>query len=204
MTDDEWDGDRDMSALPDWFYPGPRDGWTVDDLETLPPSAPRRLELLDGALIVMSPQRTFHSWVMRQLANSLVGQVPENHTVDTEMVVRLGKRNGPEPDVIVASVPRDRDRTYYMAAEVLLAVEIVSHESEIRDRDVKPRRYAAAGIPYFWRIEEDEKQPGLPVIHPYRLDPGADEYTLVQPPEKVRLRTGVPFPVDIDVPALWA
>lgn len=31
-------------SLPDWFYPPPG-GWTADDLDHLPPSAPR-LELI--------------------------------------------------------------------------------------------------------------------------------------------------------------
>lgn len=149
MSAMELEVERDADALPEWLYPTPEGGWTVDDLEKLPPSAPRRLEVLDGALIIRAPQRSFHSIVMRRLANALESQLPAAHLVDTEMIVRLAKHNGPEPDVLVASVPVDRDRTFYVAADVLLVVEIVSEESKIRDREVKPRRYAEAGIPYF-------------------------------------------------------
>ena len=35
----------------------------------------------------------------------------------------------------------------------MLAVEVVSPDSEARDRDTKPRKYAAAGIAHFWRVE---------------------------------------------------
>lgn len=40
--------------LPDWFMPPPG-GWTADDLDRLPPEAPQHIELIDGALIVVSP-----------------------------------------------------------------------------------------------------------------------------------------------------
>lgn len=143
--------EQQVELLPTWFHPGPEGGWTVEDLENLHPWAPRRIELLDGALIVLSPQRSFHSVVMRRLANALEPQIPDGHHVDTEMVVRLSKRNGPEPDVLVAAVPVSPSRTYYDVADIRLVVEIVSEESVLRDRDVKPRRCADAGIPYFWR-----------------------------------------------------
>ncbi|MFJ3711057.1 MULTISPECIES: hypothetical protein [unclassified Streptomyces] len=52
--------------LPDWFPPPPG-GWTVDDPDRIPPSAPR-FELIDGALVTRSPQTGFHSQVVRRLA----------------------------------------------------------------------------------------------------------------------------------------
>jgi len=50
-----------MTSLPEWLYPGPDGGWTADDLDALPPDAPRRIELIDGALVLMSPQSPM-SW----------------------------------------------------------------------------------------------------------------------------------------------
>ncbi|WP_421915005.1 hypothetical protein [Nonomuraea polychroma] len=44
------------TTLPTWFYPGPPGGWTADMLDHLPPEAPRHIELIDGSLIVRSPQ----------------------------------------------------------------------------------------------------------------------------------------------------
>ena len=58
-------------------------------------------------------------------------------------------------------------QTFCLAEDVLLAVEVVPEESEERDRDAKPRKYAAAGIPHFWRVESCE---GRPVVHVYELD----------------------------------
>ncbi|MET7932536.1 Uma2 family endonuclease [Streptomyces sp. NPDC005322] len=61
-------------------------------------------------------------------------------------------------------------QTRYEAADVPLAVEVVSPDSEDRDRDTKPRKYAAAGIPHFWLVgmagERDH-----PAVHTYEPDP---------------------------------
>jgi hypothetical protein len=44
-----------VTSLPEWLYPGPDGGWTADDLDALPPDAPRRIELIDGALVLLLP-----------------------------------------------------------------------------------------------------------------------------------------------------
>ncbi len=47
-----------MSSLPAWMYPPNGTHWTADDMDRLPPEAPRHVELIDDALIFrMSPQR---------------------------------------------------------------------------------------------------------------------------------------------------
>jgi hypothetical protein len=38
-----------------------------------------------------------------------------------------------------------------------------------RDRDTKPRKYAAAGIPYFWLVEMAEGNQ-RPVVRVYAID----------------------------------
>ncbi|WP_338044458.1 Uma2 family endonuclease [Nocardiopsis potens] len=118
-----------MSAdpLPDWFFPPP-EGWTADDLDRLPPSAPSHIELIDGALIVTAPQRSFHARTLLRLGAALDLQAPEGVGVEPEMTVRLGERQRPEPDLVVF---RDTDggngdRTYHLPEDVLLVVEVVS------------------------------------------------------------------------------
>lgn len=74
----------------------------------------------------------------------------------------------------------------------------MSDESEERDRETKPLKYAKAGIPHFWRIEEENE---LPVVHVFELEPttGAHVATAI---ERVRLDLPVPFAIDIDVASL--
>ncbi|MFW5420807.1 Uma2 family endonuclease [Nocardiopsis sp. CNT-189] len=190
-----------MSAdpLPDWFFPPP-EGWTADDLDRLPPSAPSHIELIDGALIVTAPQRSFHARTLLRLGAALDLQAPEGVGVEPEMTVRLGERQRPEPDLVVF---RDTDggngdRTYYLPEDVLLVVEVVSPESEERDRKTKPVKYAEAGIPHFWLVEEEE---GAAAVHVYELDRVNGVYTRTAV-ARGRLELSVPFPVTVDLSRL--
>ncbi|MDO3648879.1 hypothetical protein [Nocardia mangyaensis] len=74
------------TAIPQWMYP-PRDsGWEADDLDLLPPDAPRHTELLDGALIFnRSPQRSWRDRVIRRLTAALESVVPAERTVEAQL-----------------------------------------------------------------------------------------------------------------------
>ncbi|MFG2923652.1 Uma2 family endonuclease [Streptomyces sp. NPDC048305] len=180
-----------------WPVP-PQDGYTVDDLFTLP-DLPPHTELLDGSLIFVSPQRIFHSLMIDLLTHGLRSGAPRELKVVREMTVALDRRNGPEPDVSVirAESVTSREQTRFEAGDVLLAVEVVSPDSEARDRDTKPQKYAAAGIPNFWLVEMagSDKHP---VVRVYELDPVNKSYALTGIHHD-RLKTGVPFPVDVDI-----
>ncbi|MGW9496659.1 Uma2 family endonuclease [Streptomyces prasinus] len=158
-----------------WPVP-PVDGYTVDDLFTLP-DLPPHTELIDGSLVFVSPQRRFHFLVIDLLVNGLRGSLGPEFSVEREMTVILDKRNGPEPDVSVvrADAVTGWDQTSFHARDVLLAVEVVSPESEARDRMTKPHKYAIAGIPNYWRVEQDGTT-GRPLVHVYELDPVTMSY----------------------------
>ncbi|QVQ52663.1 Uma2 family endonuclease [Spiractinospora alimapuensis] len=187
------------ASLPNWLA-APPGGWTADDLDHLPGAAPRHVELLDGVLVVRWVQRSFHARVMMRLGAALDAAAPPGVRVEPEMTIKLGHRQRPEPDVVVFHEPvRDASRTYLLPEDVLLVVEIVSPESEERDRETKPLKYAKAGIRHFWRVEEENARP---VVHVYELDDTTGQYVATGI-ERGRLRLSVPFAVDIDVRALY-
>lgn len=179
-----------------WPVP-PREGYTVEDLLTLP-DLPPHTELIDGSLVFVSPQRYFHSLAIDLLVQGLRSTAPPELRVVREMTVVVDKRNGPEPDVSVvrAAAARSREQTYFQVRDVLLAVEVVSPDSEARDTDTKPHKYAGAGIPYFWRVEmaADER----PVVHVFELDKEARVY-VPGGTFRDRLKVSVPFGIDIDL-----
>lgn len=182
----------------EWARP-PEGGWTADDLDRLP-NLPAHTELIDGTLVVVSPQTKFHSRAMRLLENALLAQVPDDLDVIREMTIKLNRKNRPEPDVLVCRADADTgpNQTWFRPEDVVLAVEVVSEDSEDRDCEVKPRKYAAAGIQHYWRVEENE---GLPVVYVYQLDPVTSSYV----PTGIfhnRLKVPVPFPIDIDLTAI--
>lgn len=179
-------------------------GWTADDLDRLPAEGPngepdfyKRVELIDGALVFAASQTRFHQRVLAGLAVGLKTHAPEHVTAVNRMDVKLGHRMRPCPDVLVIDkvAADDDERTFYAPDEVHLVVEVVSPESEDRDRKTKPSRYAEAGITHFWRVENND---GSPVVYVYELDPATHAYGLTGIHHE-RLTVPVPFPLDIDL-----
>lgn len=183
-----------------WPIPPPG-GWTADDLDRIP-GLPPHTELIDGSLVFMSPQTAFHSRCVRLLENTLVGQMPEHLDVMRQMTVKLDAKNRPEPDILVFPLEANTgpDQTWYKPEDVVLAVEVVSADSRERDREVKPRKYAAAGVPHFWRAEQDDDK-GYPVVYVYEFDPATKSYGLTGIFHD-RLKVSVPFDIEIDLTAV--
>ncbi|MGW0736717.1 Uma2 family endonuclease [Streptomyces sp. NPDC002851] len=187
-----------MTSLPDWMRPPRPEGWFADDLDRLP-EAPRHTELIDGALVfMMSPQRSWHSRVVDNLTFALRQVAPEGFEAEREMTVRLDDRNRPEPDLLVTTAPYDPDRTWFAPADVALVVEVVSPESAHRDRTVKLRKYAEAGIPHYWCVEDEH---AAPVVHVYELDAPTGTYVPVGI-FRGSLKRPVPFDISLDLDGL--
>ncbi|MFF5211739.1 Uma2 family endonuclease [Streptosporangium sp. NPDC000396] len=189
--------------LANWPYPPPG-GWTADDLDRLPQNGPngeldffKHVELIDGALIFMSPQRRFHEYLLYGLRTTLNAQAPDHLKAVMQMDLVLGPRQRPCPDVVVVDkqAAQDRSRTAYTPNEVHLVIEVVSPESEFRDHSVKPELYAKAGIPHFWLVENKADEP---TVFVYQLDPVSRSYS-VTGIHHDRLKVAEPFPIDIDL-----
>lgn len=189
-------GDSPAAASP-WPVPPPQ-GYTVDDLFNLP-DLPPHTELIDGILVIGSPQRDFHSLTVDLLVGGLRRSVPEVLRVKREMTVVLSPQTAPEPDISVvrARAVTSRRQTRYEAEDVVLAVEVVSPDSQERDRDTKPHKYARAGIPHFWRVEMSGDE-DRPVVYVYELDPTTMVYA-VTGIHHDQLKLSAPFQVDIDL-----
>ncbi|MFI5754258.1 Uma2 family endonuclease [Streptomyces sp. NPDC051569] len=195
-----------MSAAPEhglepryqWPIP-PAGGWTADDLDRIP-GLPPHTELIDGSLVFMSPQTRFHMRTMRLLEHTLLDQAPDELDVDREMTVKIDRRNRPEPDILVFRAEGDTGprQTWHKPEDIVLAIEVVSDDSVERDREVKPRKYAAAGVRHYWRVE---KEHDLPVVHSFELDPATGAYGSTGI-HRERLELKEPFPVDIDLTAI--
>jgi Uma2 family endonuclease len=190
-----------MPEIPDtpkkrpWFVP-PAEGFTAEDLDRIP-ELPRHTELIDGSLVFVSPQANFHMMTISLLESALRRLTPADMRARREMTVTLGKRQRPEPDVLVVRGESGRNpkQTTYQPADVVLVVEVVSPDSEVRDRERKPQLYAAAGIPHFWRVENTGDRP---TVYVYELDPATKAYTLTGIHHDL-LKLTVPFDIDIDL-----
>lgn len=190
-----------MSAesVAEWHVP-PAEGYFADDLDRLP-GLPPHAELIDGTLVLMSPQKLFHMKALRLFESALAALAPwDLFRVRREMSVVLGPRQRLEPDVMVvrAEAPLGESGTWYPADAVVLTIEVVSPDSEERDRKRKPVLYAEAGIPYFWRVEDVS---GKIALYSYELDPATRQFVPVGIFHD-RVRLGLPFEIDIDLTAI--
>jgi Uma2 family endonuclease len=167
----------------------PPEGWTLDNL---PSDLPKHTELIRGALVV-SPQKAWHVAIVDALKTLVSGQCPPEYSLQREMAIRKSSRTAPEPDLsIVYASAVDWDKSFYLPEDVVLAAEVVSPESEERDREEKPILYGAMGIPTFWLIERGKDN--APIVLEHSLH--ASVYRLVKT-HTGRLKTEVPFAIDI-------
>jgi Uma2 family endonuclease len=179
-----------------WPVP-PAGGFTAEDLDRLP-DLPAHTELIDGSLVFVSPQKAFHTLAVDLLVTALRLSAPKNLRVRREMSVILDRRQRPEPDVSVvrADAVTGAEQTAYPADAVVLAVEVVSPDSEVRDRERKPQLYARAGIGHFWRVEDDGS--GNAIVYVYELDPASSTYALTGIFHN-QVKVSVPFDIDVDL-----
>ncbi|MEU8378954.1 Uma2 family endonuclease [Streptosporangium sp. NPDC048865] len=183
------------SSLPGWAFPPP-EGFVAADLDRIP-QLPAHTELIDGSLVFVSPQASFHMRAVDLLVDALRRAAPADLRARREMSVVLGERQRPEPDISVihASAEHSPEQTFYRAEDVVLVVEVVSPDSKERDRDRKPALYAEAGIAHLWLVEN---QSGRPAVYVYELDPVARSYVLTGIHHD-RLKISAPFDIDIDL-----
>lgn len=171
----------------------PPGGWT---LSTFPEDAPKRAELLEGRL-AWSAQTSWHMTVVRELCKALESQVPGEYAVLHRMAIKLSERTAPEPDIsIMHAGAWDLDKSVLDPDDVVLAAEVTTPESARRDREDKPLIYAAMGIQAFWLIERGLDD--APIVQEHELYGGTYrlKHTHIS-----RLKTGVPFPIDIPLEA---
>lgn len=109
------------------------------------------VELLDGHLVVKMPKKPPHTAATYLVRKALERLVPRGWLVYVQEPVTL-EESEPEPDVHVArGGPRQYLTRHPGPADVGLVVE-VADTSLARDRGLKKRLYAEAGIPVYWIV----------------------------------------------------
>jgi len=110
-----------------------------------------RLELLDGEIIDMAPQKSRHATAIRLLEETLKGCFGTGHDTRAQLPLALNANSEPEPDIaVVPGSPRDYRDAHPTTA--LLIVE-VADASLAYDRVRKLAAYARAGIPEYWILD---------------------------------------------------
>jgi Uma2 family endonuclease len=153
---------------------------TLDDVATMTAADENhRYELSrEGVLSIMPPASPEHARIVGRLIYWLHahGFGPEQVIPDCGIDVRGGR----QPDVTVwaADRPPQPARSSYAGLDgLLLAIEVVSPDSELTDRVIKKDEYAKAGVPRYWIVDRDKAE----TVLMYRL--GADGYQPEREPQ---------------------
>lgn len=128
-----------------------------------------RMQLLEGELVEMSPQKPPHAGMVERLTEVLVPALVGRYRVRVQLPLAAGEYSEPEPDVAV--VPADESRERHPERAVLV-IE-VAHETVRLDLGRKARIYAAAGVPEYWVIDVHAN-----VVHVH-TEPSPDGYSSI-------------------------
>lgn len=115
------------------------------------------VELLEGWLVTKMPKNPHHRVATRLIRQALEGIIPTGWYVDTQEPLTTADSE-PEPDVMVV---RGETRQYLDRhpgpQDVALVVEVADSTLQ-RDRFLKKRLYAAAGIQLYWIVNLPDSQ----------------------------------------------
>jgi Uma2 family endonuclease len=113
-------------------------------------------EWIDGAVIKMAPVRLRHndlSVFLLDLFRELLRRTGGGKVLIAPFVMRLGKSSR-EPDVqVVLSANLARIKDTYVDGAADLVVEIISPDSDSRDRVEKFTEYQTGGVPEYWILD---------------------------------------------------
>lgn len=109
------------------------------------------VELIEGRLVVVSPQGPSHSSTVGALADRLRRAYEPGHAIREEKPLQLAD-GLPEPDVaVVRGQQSDYAAHHPTGPDVVLLVEVAVTSQDI-DRE-KTRGYARAGVPVVWLLD---------------------------------------------------
>lgn len=125
-----------------------------DKLVELGAFGDERIELLEGALVPMSPIGTRHASAVDMLNLLLVRALGDRARIRVQNPFAAGDISEPEPDILVAPLG---DYRAEHPAEAYLVIE-VAESSLAKDRGVKLRIYAQRGVPEYWIVNVVARQ----------------------------------------------
>jgi Uma2 family endonuclease len=146
------------------------------------------VELLEGILVFKMPKNTPHATATKLARREVERALPEgwHYIVQDPITLSDGE---PEPDgAVVAGRIEDYTDAHPGPADVALVIE-VADTSLARDRGIKLRSYARAGIPAYWIVNLIERQ-----VEAYAdPDPAAQPEPVYRQRQVVAAGANVPF-----------
>ena len=115
------------------------------------------VELLEGWLVFNRPKNPPHRATTRLVRTALENILPAGWYVDSQEPITLSNSE-PEPDIVVVRGDTRQYLDRHPGAEDIALIIEVSDTTLQRDRTVKKRIYARAGISIYWIVNLVEEQ----------------------------------------------
>ena len=109
------------------------------------------VELLEGWLITKRPKNPRHSVITQLTREVLAHLLPSSWYVDTQEPITTADSE-PEPDIVVVRGERRQYLDHHPGPQDVVLVVEVADSTLQRDRSLKKRLYAAAGISVYWIV----------------------------------------------------
>jgi Uma2 family endonuclease len=182
-------------VLQQHFYPMHSGPFTPADREAMPEDG-RRVELIDGCLVVSPSAGRAHNDVVMHLFRLLDRACPVDVTIyNVPYDYRLPDDSELVPDITVA---RTADLgAKRITAPPLLVVEVISPSSRWMDPVVKRAKYESAGVPAYWIADPVAGRMTV-------LEVGPDGYQQRAVVEQDDVHLERPFPVTVHLRGLPA
>ncbi|MDG2991161.1 Uma2 family endonuclease [Candidatus Synechococcus calcipolaris G9] len=159
--------------------------WTIEayhrliDQEVL---AEKKVELLDGDIVIMPPESPLHSYTTRKSTDYLRQKFQNTALIIESHPITLSTSE-PEPDITVAIPPQERYKERHPTPNDIFWIIEISNVTLAYDLNDKKRVYAQAGISEYWVVDLNARQ-----VFIFR-DPSQSDYQTQQ-----TLSTGVIIP----------
>ncbi len=135
--------------------------WTVEEYHQminygiLTPES--RVELLEGRIIEMNPQRAPHAATTQRSSDYLKGRLNQQAHIRMQLPITLSTSE-PEPDIAVVNIdPKVYGDRHPTANEIFFLVEVADTTLR-KDRQEKGLIYAKANLPEYWVLDVSDRQ----------------------------------------------
>jgi len=129
--------------------------WSIEEWHDLVNSgvlAGKRVELLEGEIIAMSPEGVPHSYTHQSVSDYLRELLTGKAYLRDAHPITLDNSE-PEPDIAIVRLPHTIYAQHHPYAEDIYWLIEVSNETLTKDLEQKTITYARNGIPEYWVID---------------------------------------------------
>jgi Uma2 family endonuclease len=148
------------------------------------------VELLEGWLITKMPKNPRHTLVTQSARDTVASPLSPGWHVNVQEPITAAESE-PEPGVVVVRGERHQYRDHHPGPQDIALVVEVADSSLRRDRSLKKRIYAAAGIAVYWIVNLLDNQ-----IEVYTEPSGPNEQPDYRQQQNYGIEDAIPIVLD--------